>query len=47
VNHFPLLSVILYLPTVVALLLLFVPRLAQPTIKYAALFATLATLCCR
>jgi len=43
VNHFPLLSVILYLPAVVALLLLFVPRLDQQTIRYAALFATLAT----
>ncbi|HEY8309211.1 MAG TPA: proton-conducting transporter membrane subunit, partial [Gemmatimonadaceae bacterium] len=43
-NHFPLLSVILYLPAVVALILLFVPRLAPDAIKYAALFATLVTL---
>ncbi|MCA1669646.1 MAG: NADH-quinone oxidoreductase subunit M, partial [Thermomicrobia bacterium] len=42
-NHFPLLSVILYLPAVVALVLLFVPRLAPTSIKYAALAATLAT----
>src|SRR4051812_43762923 len=33
----------LYLPAVVALLLLFVPRLAPDAIKYAALLATLVT----
>ena len=43
-DHFPLLSVLLYVPAVVALVLLFVPRLAPDTIKYAALVATLAVL---
>ncbi len=42
-NQFPLLSVMLYIPAVVALLLLFIPRLSQAAIKYAALLATLAS----
>src|SRR5947209_1211404 len=33
----------LYIPAVVALLLLFVPGLSEAAIKYAALFATLAS----
>ena len=42
-NQFPLLSVMLYIPAVVALLLLFIPRLSAAAIKYAALLATLAS----
>jgi NADH-quinone oxidoreductase subunit M len=43
VDHFPLLSVMTYLPAAVALLLLFVPRLTPLTIRYIALAATLIT----
>ena len=43
-DHFPLLSVMLALPAVVALLLLFIPQLSTPTIKIVALVTTLVEL---
>lgn len=43
-NHLPLLSIMIYLPTVVALLLLFVPRVSGETMRYAALGTSLVLL---
>ena len=42
-DHFPLLSVMLYIPAVMALLLLFIPRLSPDAIRWGALLATLVS----
>ena len=43
-THFPLLTVILFLPMVVSFALLFIPRLSDAAVKYAALATVLVEL---